>query len=80
MVKQKQLKRMTSNDDQKDVDTEQKDVKKKSTQKLNLKIVVEKYWIITILRSRTPEDLHSLIIDLSLFYEKRLHFGILKFT
>ena len=28
MVKQKQLKRMTSNDDQKDVDTEQKDVKK----------------------------------------------------
>ena len=26
-----------------------------------------------ILRSRTPEDLHPVIIDLSLFCEKRLH-------
>ena len=33
MVKQKQLKRMTSNDDQKYVDTEQKDVKKKRERK-----------------------------------------------
>ena len=78
MVKQKQLKRMTSNDDQKDVDTEQKDVKKKpSTQKVDLKIVVEN---IQSSRFWDPEDLHSLITDLSLFCEKRLHFGLLRFT
>ena len=71
------MKRMTSNDNPNDVDTEKKEMTENTK---DLKIVVEKYSIITILRSRTPEDLHSLIKDLSLFCEKRLHFRILKFT